>query len=535
MKTTLLSLSFRTGLAQRPSLSSSSSVNVPSRIRLSAILLGLFWVLLLASPLQAQNQNQNQNQSQNQTQPRPRTAQFTQQKALYLEQIEELESQFGPLDRRLLEPLEALANLETEYGDIEGAGATLRRQLQITRNAFGFEDPRLLPIYNELIRAAVAQGLWEEVGDTLTRRSQLLIDQLDSGPQSGEAAQRAYLTAVTLGLQADWLVQQLAFLPTRDAVSTFFEAREIEDRINDLARDSLESLESDEGPLDLDTFAQWARVAYRQALSDISLVQMLNAGGGFAYDSVDYLTRRQGLAAMQKLSSPGLGGRLSSGPLNRVPMLENGDPVGIGYLRDSYFTVRRLDTQLEQWLESESAADSQSRERALEMLGMLRIAKGDFQIIQQRGSGIREYKQAQELLRQAGIDQQAIDAYFARPVRIPVQELVLSFDENSAETCLASTTALSERLPSVPQPKINDANLQLALPSVDLPLQFDVSRRGRATNVKLLAEFEDKAMERLARTVRRALQDQQFRPVVFEGRTRRAREQCMTIRVPVLD
>ena len=178
-------------------------------------------------------------------------------------------------------------------------------------------------------------------------------------------------------------------------------------------------------------------MAYRQALSDISLVQMLNAGGGFAYDSVDYLTRRQGLAAMQKLSSPGLGGRLSSGPLNRVPMLENGDPVGIGYLRDSYFTVRRLDTQLEQWLESESAADSQSRERALEMLGMLRIAKGDFQIIQQRGSGIREYKQAQELLRRAGIDQHAIDAYFARPVRIPVQELVLSLGENSAETCIA--------------------------------------------------------------------------------------------------
>ncbi len=527
MKTTLLSLSFCTGLAQRPSRSPSSGVNVPSRARFLVILLSLFWVLLLASPLQAQNQNQ--------TQPLTRTAQFTQQKALYLEQIEELESQFGPLDRRLLEPLEALANLETEYGDVESAGATLRRQLQITRNAFGFEDPRLLPIYNALIRAAVAQGLWEEVGDTLTRRSQLLIDQVDSGPQSVEAVQRTYLTAVTLGLQADWLVQQLAFLPTRDAVSTFFEAREIEDRINDLARDSLESLESGDGPLDLDTFAQWARVAYRQALSDTSLVQMLNAGGGFAYDSVDYLTRRQGLAAMQKLSSPGLGGRLSSGPLNRVPMLENGDPIGIGYLRDSYFTVRRLDTQLEQWLESESAADSQSRERALEMLGMLRIAKGDFQIIQQRGSGIREYKQAQELLRQAGIEQQAIDVYFARPVRIPAQELVLSFDENPAETCIASTTALSESLPSVPQPKINDASLQLALPSVDLSLQFDVSRRGRATNVKLLEEFEDKTMERLARTVRRALRDQQFRPVVIEGRTRRAREQCMTIRVPVLD
>lgn len=519
MKTIVLSLALGAARSQRPSLPRRSGANAPRGLILLAILLSLYGSFS-AAPLNAQTPTL--------------TAQYAQQKALYLEQIEELESQYGPLDRRLLEPLEALAALESEQGDVESAGATLRRQLQITRNAYGFEDPRLLPIYNALIRTAVVQGLWEEVGDTLTRRSQLLIDQVDGEQEPAEGIELQYLTALTLGLQADWLVQQLAFLPTRDAVRTFFEAREIEDRINDFANKALEALEDDD-ELDLDVFAQWARLAYRQALSDTSLVQMLNAGGGFAYDSVDYLTRRQGLAAMQKLSSPGLGGRLASGPLNRVPVLEQGDPVGIGYLRDSFFTVKRLDTQLEKWVESASAVNSESRERALEMLAMLRIAKGDFQIIQQRGSGIKEYKQAQELLLRAGFAQRSIDEYFSRPVQIPPQELALTFEESPAEQCLSSTAALSERLLSVPQPKIDDPNLQLALPSVTLPLQFDVSRRGRVSNVTVQEEFEDKAMQRLARAARRALRDQQFRPVVFEGRTRRARQQCMSLRVPVLD
>ncbi|MDC1358271.1 hypothetical protein N8302_02390, partial [Gammaproteobacteria bacterium] len=54
----------------------------------------------------------------------------------YAAQIQEFEFEFGPLDRRLLEPLARLAELQFERGDFDAAAATLRRQLQITRNTF---------------------------------------------------------------------------------------------------------------------------------------------------------------------------------------------------------------------------------------------------------------------------------------------------------------------------------------------------------------------------------------------------------------
>ncbi len=461
---------------------------------------------------------------------------FSEQKALYIEQIEELEYQYGPLDRRLIEPLQALAELEEGRGDVESSAAFLRRQLQITRNAYGFEDPQLLPIYDALIRVAIAQSLWQEVSDTLNLRSQLVIGWASSTPgddqqEQSAVSEQALRTAETLSLQADWLLQKVAFLQTREGVNAFFDAREIEEKIDDLARNALEELEEEDEAFDLEEFAQWARLSYRRALSDASLVQVLNAGGSFTYDALDYLTRREGFAAMQKLSSPGLGARFGASPLNRVPLLENGDPIGIGYLRDSYFTVKRLDTQLESWLESQGS-DSENRPAALEMLAMLRIARGDFQIIQQRGSGIREYREAQALLLQAGFTQKAIDSYFSRPVQIPNRQLRLAFTEPADEECL-SVAVLSERLPSVAQPQIDDPSLKLALPYAEFQLRFDVSRRGRASGAEQVqASLEDK---RLSRTVRRSLSDLRFRPVVVDGRTQRTRDQCMTVRVPVLD
>lgn len=78
--------------------------------------------------------------------------------SLYVGQIEALESEFGPFDRRLLEPLAGLAQLQFEQGDFEGAATLLRRQLQITRNTFGFEDPRLLPVVDALVRTEIASN-----------------------------------------------------------------------------------------------------------------------------------------------------------------------------------------------------------------------------------------------------------------------------------------------------------------------------------------------------------------------------------------
>jgi hypothetical protein len=99
--------------------------------------------------------------------------------ALYTAQIEAIESEVGPFDSRLLEPLAGLAELQFERGDFEASASSLRRQLQITRNTFGFEDPRLLPLVDALVRTEIARSNWQQVADYLDLRSQIYIGSFD--------------------------------------------------------------------------------------------------------------------------------------------------------------------------------------------------------------------------------------------------------------------------------------------------------------------------------------------------------------------
>ena len=454
----------------------------------------------------------------------------------YLTQIEDLESDYGPLDSRLLEPLASLAATELARQNPAAASALLRRQLQIARNTYGFVDPRLVPILDALIQTEVLSADWRQVADYLSLRSQLFVAAAEKADEAADGAGETALVAA-LSEHADWLVQQVALMPTRDAVRTFFDARDVEERLSDRAQERLDDIE--EGALDDDTFARfrlWAPVAYRQAYIDYSLVQLLNAGSGFSYDTIDYLTRREGGSAMVKLSSPGYGARFSSGSFSRIPMLEKGDPIGIGFLRDGYFTVKNLDELLSDSLKAldPSSADPATLSTMREALAMIRLARGDFQVLQMRGSGVREYNQARELLLDAGIDQERVDDYFSRTRLIPAQALTLSFPEaDSGDTCLPAFTALSEDLATLPQPRPQSQSLQLTLPYAEYVMRFDVTRRGRASGVEVISASSDDS--RMRRAANRALRDRQFRPAVAQGRTARLRDQCITLRLPMID
>jgi hypothetical protein len=73
----------------------------------------------------------------------------------------------------------------------------------------------------------------------------------------------------------------------------------------------------------------------------------------------------------------------------------------------------------------------------------------------------------------------------------------------------------------------------IELPHAEITARFDVSRRGKATGVKIdEAGAEDAG---LRRAVNRAMKDFQFRPAIAEGRTQRLRDQCLRVRVPILD
>jgi hypothetical protein len=217
-------------------------------------------------------------------------------------------------------------------------------------------------------------------------------------------------------------------------------------------------------------------------------------------------------------------------------MLEKGDPIGIGFLRDGYFTVKNLDELLSDSLKAldPSSADPATLSTMREALAMIRLARGDFQVLQMRGSGVREYNQARELLLDAGIDLERVDDYFSRTRLIPAQALTLSFPEaDSGDTCLPAFTALSEDLATLPQPRPQSQSLQLTLPYAEYVMRFDVTRRGRASGVEVISASSDDS--RMRRAANRALRDRQFRPAVAQGRTARLRDQCITLRLPMID
>lgn len=470
--------------------------------------------------------------------------------ALYTAQIEAIESEFGPFDSRLLEPLAGLAELQFERGDFEASASSLRRQLQITRNTFGFEDPRLLPLVDALVRTEIARSNWQQVADYLDLRSQIYIgsfDEMRLAEEMGDvlspkdnSARMALANA--LALQSGWLVQQVALTPTREAIDSFFDAREIDDRLFDLSEEVVNRLESLSGYGDPAAeyllLTQWLPLMYRQSYNDFALVQLLNARSGFSYDTIDHLVRREG-GALNKLSSPGLSARSVSGPMSRVPLLERGDPIGVGYLRDGYFGIRAMDARLTEFLERQIAAGASNNEVALtrQALAASKIYRGDYQLLQNRGSGIREYREAHELLLASGLTEDEVDDYFAQPALIPSAQLRLTFEELKADNpngeCLPTFTALSDRLATLAAPDVESSAWNIELPHAEITARFDVSRRGKATGVKI----DDAGAEdaRLRRAVNRAMKDFQFRPAVVKGRTQRLRDQCMRVRVPTLD
>lgn len=460
-----------------------------------------------------------------------------QEASRYQQQLELLESDFGPLDRRLLEPLSGLARTFSAMGDAERAAQVMRRQLQLTRNTYGFEDTRLLSIIDSLVAIEVSRSEWQQVADYLELRTQLSLSLEEEASLSDEARAQA------LGIQSAWLLQQVALTPTRSAVNTFFAAREVDTRLAEKGEEVL-SQHLDPGSAELvdplESFRAWLPIVYRRVYSDYALVQLLNSRSAFAYDSLDYLTRRQGVGAMQKLSSPGFAMRIPSGPLSRVPMLEKGDPIGVGYLRDGYFQVRRMDIQLGDYLERLIAdgAASDVIAQTREAQGMVRLVRGDFQVLQNRGSGMREYKQAREMLSAAGIAEEELNRFFARPRLIPSTSLSMTFaaalDDSKLDSgCLGEFTALSDRLATLEQPRLETESLRLALPMEDFLLRFGVSRRGKPTGITVEeASVED---SKRARVASRALSDLRFRPAIVDARSVRLRDQCLRLRVPTLE
>lgn len=83
----------------------------------------------------------------------------------YLEEIGRLETVYGPYDRALLEPLQALAETQIARRNYESASELWERSLQIIRVEDGLESLSQLPILEAAIENDIRLGHWSEASE----------------------------------------------------------------------------------------------------------------------------------------------------------------------------------------------------------------------------------------------------------------------------------------------------------------------------------------------------------------------------------
>ncbi len=97
--------------------------------------------------------------------------------AHYAQLLEFIESDFGPFDARLGEPLLAYGDMLAQRGDYSDARAILKRALHVTRINEGLYSEAQIEIVERLIECNVAEEFWGSVDENF-RYLQLLYSRL---------------------------------------------------------------------------------------------------------------------------------------------------------------------------------------------------------------------------------------------------------------------------------------------------------------------------------------------------------------------
>lgn len=174
------------------------------------------------------------------------------------------------------------------------------------------------------------------------------------------------------------------------------------------------------------------------------------------------------------------------------------------------------------------------------------VYEADFQLLLDRGSAARSYREAMDQLAAAGVNEDRIAEFFSRPSALPEPEfhtrleVALSaqdqrgYDVSSApdRINLGTFVAWNESLASAQRPALPTAALAVAdeVPMAEFDIQFRLNSRGEARNRKILDANTDNS--RLRSDARDALELIRFRPQ-FDGDRRIATDELqITYRIP---
>jgi len=289
----------------------------------------------------------------------------TQQIELFQAEIEELESEFGPLDQSLIEPLSGLSDLYTEIANLEEANRLLNRQLQLSHVAEGPETFSQIPIIEKMIANNVRMNDLESANNNFENIRFVYSRNPESTPlqklEAMDELRHWYFTALNLDEK-------------RNRINYFRLSRAVLDDMMTIAEDEF----GGDSP-------EMIPYLYKSALEKYHLLTFL-----FSHDEL-------GEDAYDDIFEP-----------------EQIQPED--YLRQGYDIVQDIRAIVQQ--SSDVEADA-----------MAAVYEADYRMLLGIGLAQRSYREAMELFAEAGKSEQEIADFFSRPVVLPITEYFLTMDE----------------------------------------------------------------------------------------------------------
>ncbi len=418
------------------------------------------------------------------------------------QQIEELESEHGPFDASLLEPLEAMIAILVAQGDYEQTLQYQQRYLQLMRTALGLEHPDLIPVMRDIIPTQVALGEYNDVTDQLELIRVLSVANFPDAPEERLSVMQE---------QAQWYRLLSAVGESRQRARNFFRARDV---VEDMLRDA-EDLYGEDDPRTI----PWL---YELALTKQQMVGLLNADDGVGSSTLDRLITEDGIARLSSFGAPVVDTGVGFGNRTRVPIVERGEVLGQYYVREGMGKLR----DIRDIYEAEGDKEGQA---------MARIYHGDFQLFINRGTAFRDYREARELLVEAGVPEEDIEEFFNLPQVIPLprffprmsdaleylRDIRADYEKGEEVLYLGEYEAWNDSAPMARFP-MPFAGWQLNPAFNVVEVEFNISSRGRVSSVDTLSAEPDE--RRVRSDARRGVRDIRFRPAIIDGEQERRRD-----------
>ncbi len=417
------------------------------------------------------------------------SVQFEQQETQYEQQIINLESEYGPLDFRLLEPLTSLSDLLKQEGDSEAIEGVLNRRRQLLRIEEGPTTASQIPIIADQIRNAFQRGDLESVSD--------YFESIYSIHSQNPGTETEVLLNSLNDIHAWYLLAMYLDIPDMRDVH-IDQARTVQERIYELA-------------------------IQRYGANNEQLIPWLYSIASEPYRIINYLQSE----------------RLRTLTADNSMRRE----ITLGLISDIEEIARSTASLEGQAMAMIYRADFELLHRAAN-----RSLTGGRVFANRRGSADQTYQSAMEMLLEAGVEQSEIDEFFARPMPLPASQYHFSLREALEQRTLDGFDPESAGRGGDPNGfHVGDFAFTAYLPKAQISvtpelmdsftaqqdsvlLYFTVDSVGRAKSARLIESRPDEAAVR--NSGRAAVEALNFRPAYIDRRWRRIRNVSMRVLLP---